>query len=409
MESGSGSNPTIAWFNCGAGISGDMALGALVDAGADLDAVNRALASTGVANLEVRSAKVVRGGISATSIEVWCDETNEQRTLEDITAMLEKADLTQQCRERALAVFNALASAEASLHGVDINDVHFHEVGAADSIADVVGTCVALEYLGVSIVATSPVALGQGWIGSSHGALPNPAPATLRLLEGFPVYGTGRDVELTTPTGAALLAGLKAQTGPMPPMTPTRTGFGAGSRELEGMANCLTVVIGEADHISPDDMARQLELIETNIDDATGEVLAHTLSRLLDQGARDAWVTATTGKKGRPAHVLSVLVDPERACALTRLIAEETGTLGIRRWPVVRWERARRLDTVIVHGVEVRIKVSGSQAKAEYDDLAALAALSGTTLKEAEREARRAWEARWASRNETMRTEEPDP
>ena len=267
---------------------------------------------------------------TATRALVKVTDDASSRTFTDIAALLEGAPLPPRVKLRALAVFRALAVAEGRLHGVEVEQVHFHEVGGHDAIADVVGTVTALELLGVDTVAAGPIATGSGTINSAHGLLPNPAPAVLALLPGAQLYGRDVAVELTTPTGAALLAGLCSSFGPLPPMHLERTGYGAGGREIAGLANATQVVIGEALSEVGASLGQPLVVLEANLDDATGEQLADALEALLEAGALDAWITPAVMKKGRPGQVLAALVEPARAAKLRSVLVRESGSFGVR-------------------------------------------------------------------------------
>jgi uncharacterized protein (TIGR00299 family) protein len=264
---------------------------------------------------------------------------------------------------------------------MDVGSVHFHEVGGHDSIVDVVGTAAALEVLDVDEVVASPVATGLGTIRSAHGLLPNPAPAVVALLEGIPSWGRDVPVELTTPTGAALLAALATSFGPMPAMRIAGQGFGAGSRELEDLPNCTQVVIGS--RAAPSVGGGQpVVTLEANLDDVTGEELATVIVELLAHGAHDAWVTPVVMKKGRPGHVLSVLTDPARSDGLRDLLAGLTGSFGVRGTTGERWPSARRMAVVDVDGQPIGVKVGARRVKAEYDDVVRAARATGGTVRE---------------------------
>ena len=260
--------------------------------------------------------------------------------------------------------------------------VHFHEVGALDAIVDVVGACAALEVLGIDDVQASAVALGVGTITTHHGVLPNPPPAVLALLEGAPTYGVDVDLELTTPTGAALLAALVSAWGPSPPMTLRAVGYGAGGRDLPARANVTQVVVGDAAATTPLTQGQPVMLLEANVDDTTGEVLAHAISALLARGAHDAWVTPIVMKKGRPAHTVHALCDPALADAVAATLVAETGSLGLRGQRLERWPQARTESVVSVGGEPVRVKVGAGRVKAEHDDAAAAAARLALPLRE---------------------------
>ena len=420
----------IAWFHCFSGIAGDMALGSLIDAGADLDTVRSMLGSIPMGEWSVTAEAVQRGGIAATHVMVHAPEDGVVRTYANIVGLIESANLPERVRARALATFAGLAEVEGRLHHRNTAQVHFHEVGGIDAIVDIVGTCVALELLGVDRIETSAVATGTGMVRSAHGMLPNPSPAAVELLAEVPVYGRDVTVELTTPTGAALVAALASAHGPLPPMTITSTGYGAGSRELEELPNCTQVVIGEAltrpasspaGHHWPGSRAdgdeqgnptgtapldgQPVYLLETNVDDATGETLAHTIEALLRAGAHDAWVTGAVMKKGRPGHIVSALADVALAGQVRAVMRSETGSLGVRGSVLSRWPAGRDTETVEVEGHPVRIKVSPGRAKAEHDDVAAIAVLHNLPAREVARRA----ESQWWSRQAPAPAPESDP
>lgn len=379
--------PTVAWWHCFSGIAGDMAFASLVDAGADLDMVIGQLRSLPVPGWTIEAEAVTRGGVAATHLDVRVSDTAAVRHHADIVNIIEGADLPDRARARALATFARLADVEGRIHRVPPEQVHFHEVGGIDAIVDVVGTCLALELLGVDEVRSSPIAQGIGMVRSAHGPLPNPAPATVELLRGAPTYGTDIALELTTPTGAALVSTLAAGFGPLPAMEITASGFGAGTRDLDGRPNALQVVVGTAASSGEERGGQEVALIEANLDDATGEILAHTVTRLLDAGAHDAWLTPVVGKKGRPAHVVSVLADPVVAGRLRELLLAESGSIGARSQTLVRWPAARRAAEVVVDGHPVRVKVTAGRIKAEFDDTARVGALLGLPAREVARRA----------------------
>jgi pyridinium-3,5-bisthiocarboxylic acid mononucleotide nickel chelatase len=373
---------TVAWFHCFSGIAGDMALGSLIDAGADLGEVQGLLQRLPVGGWALEAEAVTRCGVAATKVHVRTEETSVVRTASHITALVEEARLPQRVRQRALAVFGALAETEGRLHRRPPEQVHFHEVGGLDAIVDVVGTCAALEVLGVDVVHASTVATGTGMVRSAHGLLPNPAPAVVELLAAVraPTVGLDVGVELTTPTGAALLAGLATAFGPLPAMVVERSGFGAGERELDGRPNATQVVLGtQADELDP---GQPVLLLEANVDDATGETLARTVAALLDAGAHDAWITPIVMKKGRPAHTIAALADVALAVQVANVLVAESGSLGVRGVRYERWPRQRRDDVVDVAGYPVRVKVSPGRVKVEHDDAARVADRAGLPLRE---------------------------
>lgn len=358
----------IAWFHCFSGIAGDMALGSLIDAGADPAEIEAQCRLLGVDGWQLECEAVLRAGIAATKAHVHAEESHVHRRLPDIEAMIARADLAPRAAERATRTFRRLAAAEGHLHRIAPEAVHFHEVGAIDSIVDIVGTCVALELLGVDRVFASSIAVGTGTVRAAHGVLPNPPPAVVELLRHAPVHGVETKVELTTPTGAALMAALAEGFGPLPAMRVTATGFGAGSRDTDGRVNATQVVLGTAaaalDHGQP------IVLLETNLDDVTGEVLAHAVQSLLEAGALDVWLTPVVMKKGRPGHVLSVLADAALAGDLATLAQQLTGSFGIRAQRYERWPAQRTFDTTAIEGHAIRLKVGAGRRKAEFDDVA---------------------------------------
>jgi uncharacterized protein (TIGR00299 family) protein len=385
---------TVAWFHCFAGIAGDMALASLLDAGADVDEVRRLVERIPLTGWSLHAATVLRGGIAATRAEVKAEDTTVVRTYAHIAGLIEEARLPDRVRDRSLRTFAALAEVEGRLHHRHPSQVHFHEVGGIDAIVDIVGTCSALEVLGVDDVRSSAVATGTGMVRSAHGMLPNPAPAVVELLRTAPVYGRDVNVELTTPTGAALLAANASSYGPLPFVVIRATGFGAGSRDIDGLPNLTQVVVGEAqseESGATGHAGQPVVLLEANVDDATGETIAHAVAALLEAGAHDAWVTPILMKKGRPGHTVSALADPSLAAQVARVLTAETGSLGVRGQHLERWPARRTEDEVDVGGVPVRVKVSPGRVKVEHDDAARAARRSGLPLREAVRRAEEAW------------------
>ena len=385
----------LAWFHCFAGIAGDMALGSLLDAGADEDEVRELVQRLPLRGWALEPRRVLRGGIACTQVVVRVtDPLPAPRTHSQIAAMVEDARLPERVARRALATFAALAAVEGILHDQPPDLVHFHEVGGHDAVVDVVGTAAALEVLGVDTVASSPVAVGTGTVVAAHGLLPNPPPAVVRLLVGAPTYGRHLPVELTTPTGAALLATLVSSFGPLPAMTVTATGFGAGTRDLEDLPNCTQVVVGTAGETASTGPGQPVTVLEANLDDATGEQLAHAVATLLDAGAHDAWVTPVVMKKGRPGHTVHALCEPAAAERLREVLRTATGTFGVRAVAGERWPSARTLDEVTVHGLPVRMKIGAGRAKPEADDVARVARATGMALHEVASRAEEAWRRR---------------
>jgi uncharacterized protein (TIGR00299 family) protein len=354
-----------------------MLVGALADAGADQAAIAAAVASMN-AGATVSFEKVKRGGIGATKYHVHTGEQKSHRHLSHIVKMIEGAELSSRARANAIAVFRRLGEAEASVHHVAIEKVHFHEVGAADSIADIVGACVAFDGLGVENIVCSPVNVGSGTVNTEHGVLPVPAPATARLLEGAPAYARGPEMELTTPTGAAVAATLASAFGPMPAMKIARSGFGAGTRDFPGQPNVLRVLLGEPTGATE---ALSVSVIEANIDDLSPQILAYAAERLMDAGALDVSIEAITMKKGRPGHLLRIIAQPRDRERLSQILFAETTTLGVRTYTAERIVQERGVTTVETRWGSVRVKASPEGFAPEYEDCRKLAQASGVALK----------------------------
>jgi len=371
-----------------------MALGSLLDAGAELSEVLALVERVPLRGWGLETREVLRGGIACTRALVVAPDDVVVRTHAHIVGLLSEARLPERVLERALAVFACLAEVEGRLHHRSPGQVHFHEVGGHDAVVDIVGTAAALEVLGIDQVTASAVATGTGTVRSAHGHLPNPSPAVVRLLRGAPTYGRETPVELTTPTGAAILAALAEGFGPLPPMRVDSSGFGAGHHDLDDLPNCTQVVVGESLAAPASGDGQPVLVLEANLDDVTGEQLAHAVAALLEAGAHDAWVTPAVMKKGRPGHVLHVLADPGRQEALRDLMRASTGTLGVRVLAGQRWPAARSMAQVEVDGQPVRIKVAASRAKPEFDDVATVADRTGLPLHEVSSRAEEAWRRR---------------
>ncbi len=384
----------LAWFHCFAGIAGDMALGSLVDAGADLDEVRSLLRRIPISGWELERREVLRGGIACTQVVVDVRDDAVSRSHSHIAGLITEARLPRRVTTRALAVFDALARVEARLHRRPAALVHLHEAGGHDAIVDVVGTVAALEVLGIDEVRSSPVATGTGTVRAAHGVLPNPAPAVVDLLKGAPVRGVDTPHELTTPTGAALLAALATSYGPLPAMIVSRSGFGAGARELQELPNCTQVVLGTVGaRAGTADDGQPVIVLEANVDDVTGEQLALAVRELLEAGAHDAWVSPVVMKKGRPGHVVHALADPALVASLRHVLRRSTGTFGARALSATRWPAARQMATVLVEGQPVRMKVGEHRAKPEIEDLVALSTTTGVPVRELQARAEEAWRA----------------
>jgi uncharacterized protein (TIGR00299 family) protein len=365
-----------------------MLVGALADAGADRAAIAGAIGSLDI-GATVSFEKVRRGGIGATKFHVEVGHQHAHRHLSHIVKIIEKANLPARAAQHALAVFGRLGEAEAEVHQVPIEKVHFHEVGAADSIADIVGACLAFDLLGIDTIVCSPVNVGSGTVKTEHGMLPVPAPATARLLTGVPVYARGPELELTTPTGAAVAVTLAASFGVLPPMTVSRIGFGAGWHDFPDHANVLRVMLGEPTGAVE---ALSVSVIEANIDDLNPQVLAYAMERLMAAGALDVSLQAIVMKKGRPGNLLRVVAQPQDRETLAQIVFAETSTLGLRVSTAERRVQARSfVEVETTHG-KVRIKISSDGSYApEYEDCRSLALASGTALKQVIAEANYAY------------------
>ncbi|OAA29193.1 hypothetical protein UG55_10034 [Frankia sp. EI5c] len=388
---GDTSTGRIGWLDATAGISGDMLLGACVDAGADLEVLRAAVAALGLADKVQLAARTVhRGGLRATQVLVQCAPDPVSRGLRDILGLLDAAALDPVVRRRAADVFRALAAAEAHVHGHPVERVHFHEVGALDSITDVVGAVAGLRALGVERLVCSPIGLGGGRIGAAHGAIPLPGPAALELLRasGAPAAGGPVDLELATPTGVALAVTLADSYGAMPLMRPAAVGLGAGGREIDGHPNVTRLVVGRpgaaADGAAAAHGARRGDnvVLEANVDDLDPRLWPSALAALLAGGAVDAWLTPILMKKGRPAHTLSVLCEPGDVERLREVVFRHTTSIGVREHTVTKSALARRELAVEVAGRRVRVKVALSRGDVvnvapEHDDVLATADSSG--------------------------------
>lgn len=367
----------ICWINPFTGLAGDMLLGALIDAGAPLDRIRAAVAATGLTGWELSAERVTDHGLAAVRARVTVSDTVTERLAAELIHMVSRAT-PEPVAALAVAAVTAVAEVEGRLHDADAATVHLHELGGHDTVVDIVGTAAALHALGVTDVVCSPLPLGRGRVDSAHGVLPCPAPATLALLTSAAVTGSDLPGETVTPTGAALLRACGATYGPVPAMTLGRTGYGAGTRRLPDRANIVSVTLGDPLVGTRDE---EVVVLETNLDDVTGETLGHTISRAMESGALDAWTTPAVMKKGRPAHILHVLTTAESEPRLRELVFAETGTLGIRRTTANRTTQTRVFTSVDVDGHPVRIKHGAHGAKPEHDDLASAAARLGLPLR----------------------------
>jgi hypothetical protein len=389
-----------AYFDCFSGASGDMTLAALVDAGCPIDVLQELVDKLGLPGVSIRVETVRPHGLAAARVhvELGPETGHKHRHLPRIIEIIDRAGIAPRAADRAKAVFARLAEAEAAVHGSSIEKVHFHEVGADDAIVDIVGACVALEHLGIERVVCSPIPTGSGTVNCAHGLMPVPAPATARLLRGVPLQSVEEPGELTTPTGAALMAELADEFGSLPAMRLAAIGVGTGTREGKTRPNILRVLIGEMDAANQADVDHAV-VLETQVDDVSGQVLANTAERLLAAGALDVYVVPIIMKKGRPGQLLTVLSRSSDVGSLEDMIFEHTGTFGIRRQPAVRRILARTLETVETDHGPVRVKVGRQgdrvvRAWPEYEDCARLAIERGVSLFEVQQAALREWSRR---------------
>ena len=367
----------IGYLDCSTGVSGDKFLGALLDLGTrrgvftteHLSRIVAALAPEAVVDVE----RVISRGVSAVGIRVRAEGQPHSRAWADIRAQLESAALPEPVRERALSAFRVLAEAEAAVHGSTVDRVHFHEVGAIDSIADIVGVCAGVHALGIERLIVSAVAVGSGTVETSHGTLPVPAPATATLLEGVPVFAGPATGELTTPTGAALLCALADGFGPMPALTVLGSGYGAGTRDI-GCPNVCRLLLGESAAQEPTLTGGQpVVVLETNIDHLASEELAFAAEELLSAGALDVWQTPIVMKKGRSAVMLSVLALADETAALSARMVELTGSLGVRVVPMQRFVADREVVEVATPWGPARVKTGAGRVRPEHEDVARIA------------------------------------
>ena len=375
----------LAWVDASSGASGDMLLGALVGAGVPVGVLVEAVDKVAPGQVGLEVSDVRRGGFAATRCHVELADTAEHRTWRDVEELLNGAGLHEDVRSLAHDVFSRLAEAEGRVHGHAPEDVHFHEVGALDAIADVVGTCAGFVHLGVDRVVVSDVSVGGGTVSSEHGRLPVPPPAVVELLRGVPSSGGPVDVELCTPTGAALLTTLADGWGPQPAMAVDAVGVGAGGRDPEGHANVLRLLVGEAATRNSREAAVAV-LLETNVDDLDPRLWPEVLAALLEAGASDAWLTPILMKKGRPAHTLSVLVATDRADGVRREVYRQTSTIGLREQRIGKHELDRSMATVELDGHTIGVKLARLDGEVvnvqpEFEDVAAAARSLGRPVK----------------------------
>ena len=389
----------IAYFDCFSGISGDMTLGALVDAGCSLDRLRSELGKLGVPGWTISAEKVWKNGLAATVVRVATEEQSKHRSLSAILQLVDKSRLAEPVKSKTAAIFRSLGEAEAAVHDVPLEKIHFHEVGALDAIVDIVGASIGFAALGIEKFACSALNVGGGTARMAHGVLPVPAPATAKLLEGKPTYSNGVQRELVTPTGAAIVATLCESFGPQPPMTVSAIGYGAGTADLEGQPNVLRIMVGEAAEKVMAGFDEEISVIEANLDDMNPQIYGYFLEKALAAGALDVYTTPVQMKKSRPGTLLTLLCKPPDADPLMALLFRETTTLGARTYRAQR--RTLPRETVNVHTQygDVHIKLSrinGSirHVAPEYEDCRKLAAEKNVPLQQVISAALRSFERR---------------
>ena len=402
----------VVYFDCFAGISGDMIIGAQLHLGVDLELLNKQLSSLKLSGYEIKSSSVKRSAIAATKFDVVVDQQQQPaRTLADIRSLIIESELSEGVKARSTAIFERLADAEAKVHGTTPDKIHFHEVGAVDSIVDTVGAMIGFELLGVQGFYCSPLRVGTGSIETEHGLLPVPAPATAELLQGASVYAGDIEGEFVTPTGAAIVATLCEQFDSFPQMTITKIGYGAGSRNPKDFPNALRLMVGEIDE--PDSKqakagatSEKIVVIETNIDDMSPQVFGFVMDRAFAAGALDVFMTPVQMKKGRPGVLVTVLCKPSDVERLIDLLLSETTTLGVRHYEASRRVLERIIETVETVYGSVRIKVARGRARTlhfqpEYEDCVRLAVDSNVALIEVQTAALAAYRAKLERENNT--------
>ncbi|WP_437977481.1 nickel pincer cofactor biosynthesis protein LarC [Sorangium sp. So ce295] len=385
LEEGAGTGKVL-FFDAFSGIAGDMTIAALLDLGVPLLVIERAVAALPLDGFHLHRGHAHRSGIVATSFDVHVEAPQPERTYGSIDAMLAAAPLDPPVAALARRIFRRLGEAEAAVHRIRLEDVHFHEVGAVDAIVDIVGAAAAIVHIGAEVVG-SPLPMGRGFVKARHGILPLPPPAAVACLRGVPTYGVELDAELVTPTGAAIIATLATRFERWPTFAPDRIGFGAGQRELPDRPNLLRVVLGTRTGGDESLGSASHVIVEANVDDLTGEVAGHAIEALFAAGALDAWAAPITMKKGRPALTIAALAAAPQADAVATALLRETTSIGLRKIPVARTERPRRIITVQTAYGAIRVKISEGpfgppQIKPEFDDCAAAARTHGVPVRE---------------------------
>jgi pyridinium-3,5-bisthiocarboxylic acid mononucleotide nickel chelatase len=377
----------VAYFDCFSGISGDMTLGALVDAGCALEVLRGQLQGLRVPGWEISAEKVWKNGMAATYVRVKTEDTQTHRSLSTIEGILEQSDLPPAVKQRAIAIFTRLGEAEAAVHDLPLEKIHFHEVGAVDAIVDIVGACIGFAELGIESFACSPLNVGGGTAKMAHGVLPVPAPAAARLLLGKPTYSNGVQKELVTPTGAAIVATVCEAFGPQPSMKVSAIGYGAGTADLESQPNVLRIMVGEVVGRGVDSHGGTIRVLEANLDDMNPQIFGYLLERALAAGALDVFATPVQMKKSRPGTLVTILCRPEDEEKFRGMLFAETTTLGVRSHLVERYALPREHVIVKTRFGDVRVKVSRSdgrvqRASPEYEDCRKLAEDGNVPLQE---------------------------
>jgi uncharacterized protein (TIGR00299 family) protein len=401
----------IAYLDCSTGISGDMTLAALIDAGVDAQAIRTGIDSLGLPGVQLNVETITKSGFRSTYVRVEHPEQHAHRHLSDIVKIIDNAEkITPKQKEIAKRLFEAVGHAEARVHGTTIDKIHFHEVGAIDSIVDIVGAAIGFDLLGANEIVCSFIPTGHGKISIDHGICTVPAPATAEMLKGIPLADVPVEAELTTPTGAAIVKTLVDRFGTLPPMTIEEVGYGAGTMDIPGRANLLRLFVGQSIVTANSD---RVLLLETNLDDVSAEIIGHTKHRLLEAGALDVFSTPIQMKKDRPGTILSVLAKPADGDALETILFEETGTLGIRRQHIERSTRARESHTVETAWGTVAGKLAYRNGEPadftpEFEDCARIAREHQTPLREIYRAAESAFlQTRPAIRPQTTSEQSP--
>ena len=387
----------LAYFDCFSGISGDMTLGALVDAGCVVEELRAGLHGLQIPEWDLTARKVWKNGMSATYVKVVTEDQAKHRSLSAILEILQKSQLAPVVRDRAAAVFQKLGEAEARVHDVPLEKIHFHEVGAVDAIVDIVGVSICFHAMGIERFACSALNVGGGTVKMAHGVLPVPAPATANLLQGKPTYSNGVQQELVTPTGAAIVATLCESFGPQPPMSVSAIGYGAGTADLEGQPNVVRILVGEAAEKPVAGFDEEIAVIEANLDDMNPQIYGYFSEKALGAGALDVYTTPVQMKKNRPGTLLTVLCKPQDTNTLMSLIFAETTTFGARSYRAQRRVLPREWVNVVTDFGDVRIKVSRMNGRIlhvapEYDDCRKLAVEKNVPLQRVITAAMRSYE-----------------